>query len=591
MLYFYQLNLYAMKAFFKGILINILGTIVSSIIFILILIGIIILIIPDNDVVVEENSVLKINLSEINVVERSSNNPFDELNLTGGEYESIELKEILDNIEKAKKDNNIKAIYINTSFVNAGLSQIEEIRNKLLEFKAYKKPIIAYSEVYSQTAYYLASVADEIYLNPAGVIELKGFSISQMFYTGLLEKLDIDMQIIRHGKFKSAVEPFTLSKMSNENREQMSLLINSLSKNIFSSVAKERNLPIDQINEHTNNLSLENAESCLELGYVDGLLYQDQVEKKLISISKGKKLNLISLEKYNEVKDKSKKVSSNKIAIIYATGTIGLGNGDETSIGSITTAKAIKKAREDKNIKAIILRINSGGGSALASDIIWRETQLIKKPFVVSMGDYAASGGYYIACEADHILANPTTLTGSIGVFGMIPNLQNFYKNKLGITIDTVNTHKSADMGIDRALTTFERKKIQQGVEETYNTFISKVAKGRNMTTNEVDKIGQGRVWSGYDAKSIGLIDSYGGLEEAINIACNLAKIKDHNIISLPKKKDLLLDLMLKVGEDATISNLLIQKLGVNSTLIDPIEDLLQQDKIQARMPYIIELK
>tara|TARA_B100000927_G_scaffold91971_1_gene74349 strand:- start:8784 stop:10526 length:1743 start_codon:yes stop_codon:yes gene_type:complete len=580
-----------MKAFFKGVLINILGTIVSSIIFILILIGIINLIIPDNDVVVEENSVLKINLSDINVVERSSNNPFAELNLTVGKSESIELKEILDNIEKAKKDNNIKAIYINTSFVNAGLSQIEEIRNKLLEFKAYKKPIIAYSEVYSQTAYYLASVADEIYLNPAGVIELKGLSISQMFYTGLLEKLDIDMQIIRHGKFKSAVEPFTLSKMSNENREQMSLLINSLSKNIISSIAKERNLPINLINEHTNNLSLENAKSCLELGYVDGLLYQDQVEKKLITISKGKKLNLISLEKYNEVKDKSKKVSSNKIAIIYATGTIDIGNGDETSIGSITTAKAIKKAREDKNVKAIILRINSGGGSALASDIIWRETQLIKKPFIVSMGDYAASGGYYIACEADHILANQTTLTGSIGVFGMIPNLQNFYKNKLGITIDTVNTHKSADMGIDRALTTFERKKIQQGVEETYNTFISKVAKGRNMTTNEVDKIGQGRVWSGYDAKSIGLIDSYGGLEEAINIACNLAKIKDHQIISLPKKKDLLQDLMLKIGEDATISNLLIQKLGVNSKLIDPIEDLLNQDKIQARMPYIIELK
>jgi protease-4 len=580
-----------MKAFFKGVLINILGTIVSSIIFILILIGIINLIIPDNDVVVKENSVLKINLSNINVVERSSNNPFDELNLTGVESESIELKEILDNIEKAKKDNNIKAIYINTSFVNAGLSQIEEIRNKLLEFKAYKKPIIAYSEVYSQTAYYLASVADEIYLNPAGVIELKGLSISQMFYTGLLEKLDIDMQIIRHGKFKSAVEPFTLSKMSNENREQMSLLVNSLSKNIISSIAKERKLPINLINEHTNNLSLENAKSCLELGYVDGLLYQDQVEKKLISISKGEKLNVISLEKYNEVKDKSKKVSSNKIAIIYATGTIDLGNGDETSIGSITTAKAIKKAREDKNVKAIILRINSGGGSALASDIIWRETQLIKKPFVVSMGDYAASGGYYIACEADHILANRTTLTGSIGVFGMIPNLQNFYKNKLGITIDTVNTHKSADMGIDRALTTFERKKIQQGVEETYNTFISKVAKGRNMTTNEVDQIGQGRVWSGFDAKSIGLIDSYGGLEEAINIACNLAKIKDHQIISLPKKKDLLQDLMLKIGEDATISNLLIQKLGVNSKLIDPIEDLLQQDKIQARMPYIIELK
>ena len=400
MLYFYQLNFSSMKSFFKGVLINILGTIVSSIIFILILVGIITLIIPDNDVIVEENSILKINLSDIIVVERSSNNPFDELNLIGDVSESIELKEILDNIEKAKTDNNIKAIYINTSFVNAGLSQIEEIRNKLIEFKSSNKPIIAYAEIYSQTAYYLASVADEIYLNPAGIIELKGFSISQMFYKGLLKKLDIDIQIIRHGKFKSAVEPFTLDKMSDANREQMSLLINSLSKNVISSIAKERNLSIELINKHTNNLSLENSKICLELGYVDELLYQDQVEKKLISISKGEKLNLISLEKYNDIKDKNKKSSSNKIAIIYATGTINLGTGNETSIGSITTAKAIKKAREDKNIKAIILRINSGGGSALASDIIWRETQLIKKPFVVSMGDYAASGGYYIACAA-----------------------------------------------------------------------------------------------------------------------------------------------------------------------------------------------
>ena len=580
-----------MKSFFKGLLTNILGTIISSIIFILFIVGIITLIIPDNDFEIKKNSILKINLSDFNVVERSTDNPFEEFNLNGNTSKSIELKEILDNIEKAKKDDNIKAIYINTSYVNAGLSQIEEIRNKLLDFKSSKKPIIAYSEVYSQTAYYLASIADEIYLNPAGIVELKGFSISQMFYKDLLNKLDIDIQIIRHGKFKSAVEPFTLNEMSDENREQMSLLVNSLSNNIISSIAKERKLSTELINQHTNNLSLENAKKCLDLGYVDGLIYQDQLEKKLISITKEKKLNLVSLTKYNEVKDKNKKSSSNKIAIIYATGTIDMGKGNETSIGSITTAKAIKKAREDKNIKAIILRINSGGGSALASDVIWRETQLIKKPFVVSMGDYAASGGYYIACEADHIVANPTTLTGSIGVFGMIPNLQNFYKNKIGISIDTVNTHKSADMGISRALTEFERKKIQKGVEETYNTFISKVSAGREMTKKEVDKIGQGRVWSGVDAKSIGLIDSHGGLEEAINVACDLAKIKKYQIISLPRKKDFLIDLVLNVGEETTISNLLIQKLGINIKLIKTIEDLLSQDKIQARIPYIIELK
>ena len=448
--------------------------------------------------------------------------------------------------------------------------------------------------MYSQSAYYLASVANKIYLNPEGIVEIKGLSAQVMFYKDLLEKLDIEMQIIRHGKFKSAIEPFILDKMSADNREQITLFLSSLADNIMDSIASQRGFSLSEIQQHANNLSLENAKSCLDLNYVDSLLYQDQVEASLLAISGGKELNLIALEKYTDVEMGKEDISRNKIAIIYATGTINSGEGDETSIGSETTAQAIKQAREDKNVKAIVFRINSGGGSALASDVIWRETILTKKakkPFVVSMGDYAASGGYYIACAADNIVANPTTLTGSIGVFGIVPNLQKFYKNKLGITIDTVNTNRSADMGVNRPLTAFERAKIQKGVEDVYTTFTTRVSKGRNMNIIAVDEIGQGRVWTGYDAKTIGLIDTYGGIEKAIEIAALLAKVEDYRIISLPNKKDPFAELMLELSGEASISDIVMQKLGLRTELIDPIENLLKGDRIQARIPFIMELK
>ena len=584
-----------MKSFIKNILSTIIGVVISGIVIILLFIGIIASISSKQEVIIRENGILKIDLGNTSVVEQTSANPFAKFNMSGELNATIELKQVLDNIEKAKKDNNIKAIYINTSFVNAGLSQTEEIRTKLLEFKETGKPIIAYSEMYSQSAYYLASVANNIYLHPEGMIELKGLSISQLFYKGLLEKLDIDMQIIRHGKFKSAVEPYTLDKMSAENRKQMTLLLTSISNNIMDSIANQRGFSLSKIQQHARNISLESAKSCIDLNYVDALLYEDQIEDSLLKLSGVKKLNIINLTKYTNVNDiRKEEISRNKIAIIYATGAIKSGKGDETSIGSKTTAKAIKKAREDKNVKAIVFRINSGGGSALASDIILRETKLIKqtkKPLVVSMGDYAASGGYYIACASDSIVANPTTLTGSIGVFGMIPNLQKFYKNKLGITIDTVNTSKYADIGINRPLSSFERKKIQKGVENVYNTFITHVSEGRNMSRTAVDEIGQGRVWTGYDAKSIGLIDTYGGLEKAIEIAALLAKTEDYRIISLPKKKDPFSQLAIKIGGETSIFNIVIQKLGFRTNLIKPIENVLQEEPIQAKIPFIINLK
>ena len=586
-----------MKSFFKNVLSTIVGMVLAVFVIILLFIGVLSISLSsinnEEEVKLKENSILKINLSELSVVERTSENPFESLNFSGEIPKTIALKQVLDNIEKAKKDERIKAIYINTSFVNAGISQIEEIRNKLLEFKQTGKHIIAYSEVYTQAAYYLSSVANKIYLNPRGVIEIKGLSASIMFYKGLLDKLDIDVQIIRHGKFKGAVEPFVLDRMSTANREQMQLLLNSFADNIMDSIANQRGLTLAKVQQHANTLSLENARSCIDYSYVDGLLYQDQLEDTLKALAGTEKLSIVTLSKYTYVKSNKKKVSRNKIAIIYATGEINSGKGDEKSIGSETTAKAIKQATKDKNVKAIVLRINSPGGSALASDVIWRETILAKskKPLVVSMGDYAASGGYYIACAADSIVANPTTLTGSIGVFGMIPNLSRFYKNKLGITIDTVNTGKYADMGVNRALSTFEKNKIQTSVKNIYTTFITHVGEGRNMSKTAVDEIGQGRVWTGYDAKEIGLIDTYGGLEKAIDIAAYLAKVEDYRIISLPKKKNPFEELSLKLSGEASISDLILSKFGFTTQITEPIEELLKGDKIQARVPFIMELK
>jgi protease-4 len=381
--------------------------------------------------------------------------------------------------------------------------------------------------------------------------------------------------------------------MSAANREQMQLLLNSFADNIMDSIANQRGLTLAHVESHINNLSLEDAKKCLELTYVDALLYQDQIEDSLIKIAGSEKLNLISLGKYTHTKSEKKEISRDKIAIIYATGAINSGEGNEKSIGSTTTSAAIKQAREDKRVKAIVLRVNSPGGSALASDVIWRETILAKaeKPLVVSMGDYAASGGYYIACAADSIVANPTTLTGSIGVFGLIPNLSKFYKNKLGISIDTVNTGKYADMGLNRPLSNFEKNKIQNSIKNIYTTFITHVGEGRGMSTTAVDEIGQGRVWTGYDAKEIGLIDTYGGVEKAIDIAAYLAKIEDYRVISLPKKKDPFTELALKFGNSSSFSDILFTKLGLKTELTQPIESLLKGDKIQARIPFIMKLK
>ena len=582
-----------MLSFFKNLLSTILGIILSFIILIILITGGLSLFEKKGSVAVKEDSVLKIDFTKFEIVERASENPFSALDISGSVVQSISLKQILDNIEKAKTDNNIKGIYLKSSSVSGGISQLEEIRNKLLEFKNSGKFIIAYDEGYTQMGYYLSSVADKLYMHPEGIIDIRGLSASIMFFKGLLAKLDIDIQIIRHGKFKSAVEPFVLEKMSAENREQTRLFLNSIADNIMDSIAAQRGISLLDVQRHANELSLENAKSCYDLSYLDGLIYEDQLNDSISKLCNKKEHNIIALNKYEKVKIKRKDISRNKIAIIYATGEINSGEGDENSIGSVTTASAIRKARNDKNIKAIVLRINSPGGSALASDVILRETVLAKKekPFVVSMGDMAASGGYYIACAADTVIANPTTITGSIGVFGMIPNLQSFYKQKMGITIDTVKTNRYADMGSNRPLTKYELNKIQKSVEDVYDTFISHVSAGRGLTKTAVDEIGQGRIWSGYNAKEIGLVDLHGGLEKALEIAAGLAEVDNYRTVILPRKKDPYSKLMEQLGSTKSFANILFNRIGLEIEHLNSLEKLIEGDPIQARIPYIIELE
>ena len=584
-----------MLNFLKNIFSTVIGILLSFLIIILIIAGVASLSSQKSTSTkkLDEKHFLKIDLSK-EVVERTSTNPFstlDPMNIDASQQ--LSLKIILDNIEKAKTDENIVGIYINSPIVNAGMSKAEEIRNKLLEFKETKKPIVAYNEVYAMKSYYLSSVADRLYINPMGIIDNKGMSATVMFFKGLLEKLNIDLQIFRLGKFKSAIEPFTLEKMSNSNRKQLKLLLKSVNNNIIDSIASQRGISKIKIHKDANQLKLSSAEICLEENYVDGILYEDQVKDTLKMLLGKDKLKIISINKYSNVKTKKKEISRNKIAIVYANGGINSGKGDENSIGSITTSKAIEKARKDEKVKAIVLRINSGGGSALASDVIWRETVLAKneKPLVVSFGDVAASGGYYIACAADKIFASPTSITGSIGVFGMIPNMNEFYKSNFGITFDTVKTNNSADMGIYRKLTSFEKQKIQQGIEDVYETFISRVSEGRDISTKQVDNIGQGRVWSGYDAKKIGLIDEFGGLEKAIESAAALAEIEDYRTISLPKQKDPFTEFLEGLNQ-TKLSDILSDELDlINKKDIITIQEMIKSDKIQTRLPYILSLE
>lgn len=578
-----------MKSFFRDTLSTIVGLFIFSLITILIVIFSISQIYEEEEIIVEKNSVLKIDFNK-SIVDRGSDNPFASISPMNTEIqEFIELEEILEDIDKAKEHKNIKGIYLKISSFDAGVSHIEEIHDKLLEFKESGKFIYAYSESYSQWGYYLASVADKVYLNPEGNIQLVGISAGVMFYKEFLEKIGVEAQVIRHGKYKSAVEPFLYNSMSEENRVQLEDLYNSIMDNMIAEISRNRNISAESISESMNKLLSSSASKCQSLSLIDGIYYEDQVLD--ILRKEIKELKFIDYSDFRNVKFEVDEISDNKIAIIYALGSINTGTADINNIGSETTVKAIQKAKDDKNVKAIVLRINSPGGSALASDIIWRELELAKKekPIVVSMGDYAASGGYYIACNANKIYANANTITGSIGVFGIVPNFKELMNEKLGIYIDTVNTHKYSDIGRgDRKLTEYETGIIRGSIEDVYTTFISRVARGRSMSKLDVDKLAQGRVWSGKDAVDIGLVDEIGGLEDAIQAASQLADIKDYRVIILPQEEDLFEKIFSNINVNNDIE--ILELFGFSQQKLDQLRFLFSDDFIQARMPFIIDL-
>jgi len=598
-----------MKQFLKYTLASITGTFLTFLLFFLILIAFIGGAISSafsgldksNQITrVKDNTVLHIELDKL-IVDRG---PDEHISIDFGPFSSqsaLGLNQILENIEKAKNDEKITGIFLDLSFVQAGFGTVEEIRNALIDFKESGKWIVSYSEIYSQKAYYLASVSDEIYVYPEGIVDFRGLRTTLAFLKGTMDKLDIEPQIIRgsNNKFKSAVEPFIMDEMSQANRMQTEEWLGSMWDHMVQKISESRNMSPEELKRIADNYEVQKAEDAVALGMATGTKYYDEV----IDILKFKTetdeeddINSVSMTKYLKAPGGSsdKNVPFYKkdaIAVVYASGSIMSGEGDDETIGSDKFAKAIRSARRDTSIKAIVLRVNSPGGSALASDVIWREVTLAKKekPVVVSMGDVAASGGYYISAAADEIFAMPTTVTGSIGVFGIIPNMKGFFNDKLGMTFDGVKTGEFADFGeITRPLTDAEYDILQTSVDRTYDEFLTIVADGRNMEKEKVDEMGQGRVWSGANAKDLQLVDKFGGLNAAIERAAELAELEDYRIKDLPKRKDPFQQLM----EDLTgqaYQNVLIDYVGMDKQMLrrmNEAKSIGEMKGIQALMPY-----
>lgn len=487
---------------------------------------------------VTPKSVLHLNLNE-SIVDQPTSNPFATFDpMSMNMPKSVSNLQVMRAIESAAQDPNIEGLYINlTGAGSVTTALMEELHGYLKSFKESGKFVLAYGENYTQGGYYLSSVADSIFLNPAGEMEWRGLAMQLMFYKGLLDKLGVEPQIFRHGTFKSAIEPYILTKMSPENRLQMETLVNSIWGTLVEDIAENRNLSIDSLNIYATELSAMSANDALEKRLIDALKYEDEVEdimREKLELDADDDIPLVSLGDYIAAKPYTPAYSDNKIEVIYAEGQIVQGTSQKGSLGSATLAEQLAEARLDEDVKAVVLRVNSPGGSALASEVMWREMELLReqKPVVVSMGDYAASGGYYISAPADVIVADEMTLTGSIGVFGMMFNAGKALSNKVGVTFDVAKSNPSADMGaINRSVTAKERDYIMKGIEEVYTTFVNHVADGRNMTFDSVDAIGQGRVWSGNDGKRIGLVDEIGGLNYAIAIAADKAECADDYMV------------------------------------------------------------
>ncbi|MGO1595447.1 MAG: signal peptide peptidase SppA [Sphingobacterium sp.] len=587
-----------MRSFFKYVLATITGIIVSTVLLFFIVLGIIGVMInsvSSKDTATPSNAVLLIDLDHI-VTEKTEPNPFEGLEIPGyGENRSIGLNDLLSRIKAAETDNNIKGIYLNVSGVNTGFATMRALREALLEFKSSEKFILSYSDVMSQKGYYMNSVADEIYLHPQGTLDFRGLATSVVFFKDALDKLGIDMQVLKVGTYKSAVEPFMMNSMSEANKKQVSSYLHSIYDYFLTDISGSTGLSKDSLTNIADGYQVRLPEDAKRLGMVDELLYKDQMLAKVkekLDLSEKKDIPVVSILDYKNQGNKGK-AGGDRIAILYAYGSIVDGEGTDGQIGGDNLSRELRELREDDRVKAVVMRVNSPGGSALASESIWREVELTKnvKPMVVSMGDYAASGGYYIAAAADSIFADPTTLTGSIGVFGMIPNFQKMFNNKLGIHFEAVKTAKFADMDVDmdRPLSEEEKSIIQGGVDRVYQVFMQRVASGRKMEIAEVDSLGQGRVWTGAQAVELNLVDRVASLDEAVGAAAQMANLENYRISEYPRQKDPFASL-LSNSEDKLKTWLMKKELGEYANYLMEMKRVAEQSGIQARVPYLVEI-
>ena len=588
-----------MKQFFKFTLASMLGFLLAAFVGIFLLAGAIGAltsgISEDQETAqVPENSILNLKIN-YTIPERADKGSLD-LSVFGmpGFGKELGVQDFIKKINDAAQDEHIKGIYLELDLNSQSFANIEEIRKALLAFKKQNKFIVAYAEMMDEYGYYLASTANKIYMNPNGTLVLNGLASEVVYLKDALDKIGLEPQLIRHGKFKSAGEPFIANRMSKENRAQIESYLGSLYDHFVEQIALDRKKDKDFVHAVINELKIQQTIQAKELGMIDDVLYDDQVRaelKKLCAVNDDKEVNLVAVSKYQNPAVKPA-TSTNKIAVLYCNGEIVSGKSSEGNIGSVSICEELKKIRKDENIKALVLRINSPGGSALASDVMWREIELLKKekPVVVSMGSVAASGGYYLAAPASWIVAQPNTITGSIGVFGMLLNAQNLLENKLGIHVETVKFGEYADLGMpNRALNSSERQIVQNGVDLIYNDFIEKVAKGRKLKAEQVDSIAQGRVWSGKDALKIGLVDELGGLDRAIAVAAEKAKITEYRTIQMPTLKEPIEQLFESLSSEAE-AYFLKQKLGPQYEWFKAIEKQCKHQGIQARMDYTISI-
>ncbi|MFT3883986.1 MAG: signal peptide peptidase SppA [Flavobacteriales bacterium] len=609
-----------MRQFLKFMLASMVGTLLIGVVLLFLFFGAIAAMgsafsFQNRPATVKDGSVLRFTLDE-EIVDRGEK---DHFNLDFGPFRAatkVGLNDLLADLEKAKTDDRIKGVFLDLGFVNARTATLKEVRDKLVEFRASSgKPVVAFADMYTQGSYYLASAADQVYLVPEGDLDFRGLRSEMMFFKGLFNKLGVDIQFIRgsNNKFKSFGEVFTEDHMSPANREQMTVLLNGLWDEYLNGITGQRKLDKAKLNSIAEGLQVRKAQDAVDLGLIDGVKYRDEVLallKERMGLPADKDIAFVSENNYasayvpgstkkKEEEEKKEKPSGKraKLAVVFAQGDISDGEGSDGSIGSTTLSKAIRDAREDSTVKAIVLRVNSPGGSGLASDIIWREVDLARKakPVVVSMGDVAASGGYYISCAADRIYAEPNTITGSIGVFGMIPNMQGFFNDKLGITFDGVQTHKYAGMlTTSRPLSAEEKTIIQGYVDRFYGHFKQRVAEGRHLTVAQVDSIGQGRVWTGTDALRIGLVDELGGLEAAIAEAAKRAGLEKgtYTEVGYPEQEGLFQQLMKELNGNAR-AWVVTQVLGTDADLLQQfgaVRKARGMSGIQARMPFDLDI-